>query len=49
MNKALEGIRVIDIGQLVQGPQAGATLHPLGRSTCDQNVNHILILGVLAA
>jgi len=30
MNKALEGIRVIDIGQLVQGPQAGATLADMG-------------------
>ena len=30
MNKALEGIRVIDVGQLVQGPQAGATLADMG-------------------
>jgi len=30
MSKALEGITVLDIGQLVQGPQAGATLADMG-------------------
>ncbi|MBT5818042.1 MAG: hypothetical protein HOJ50_11850 [Proteobacteria bacterium] len=30
MNKALKGVRVIDVGQLVQGPQAGATLADMG-------------------
>lgn len=32
MTKALEGITVLDIGQLVQGPQAGATLADMGAS-----------------
>lgn len=30
MTRALEGITVLDIGQLVQGPQAGATLADMG-------------------
>ena len=30
MSKALEGIRVLDIGQLVQGPQAAATMADMG-------------------
>ncbi len=30
MSGALEGVRVIDVSTLVQGPQAGAALHDLG-------------------
>ena len=30
MRRALEGLTVLDIGQLVQGPQAAATLADMG-------------------